>query len=140
MAYQNPDCKKKLEDRKSGNPGYRNKNHDVYSTDEYENSIKKSVRTGLSWGDDDRVTRSGVTLMTNNSVKVNKDDYDVIVHGGATSTVIGWKLYLELCYRLDIEAEVFHCEENDPKYHGFGTERNSSSLQKSNGNAIYLCP
>lgn len=76
------------------------------------------------------MTRSGITLLTKASLMVNTLNCDIIVDGGANATVIGWSLYIELCYQLNIHPEVYETNKTDPKFHAFGTKENSFELQE----------
>ena len=127
LAFQNPTCREKLM-KMRGVASLKSSRDDDAIDDAGRN--KPSV-SKLSWGEEqDGVTRSGITMLTKASLMVNVENCDIIVDGGANATVIGWRLYIELCYQLNILPEVYDRQKTDPKFHAFGTKENSSELQE----------
>lgn len=137
LAFQNTPCREKLMKMKV----MQGSKPTTVDGDLNDGDAKgRSSVSKVSWGEEDRTTRTGITMMTKASLMVCIEDCDIIVDGGATSTVIGWRIYIEVCYRLNINPLIHNREKNDPKYHAFGTKENSSELQEIVGRCYIPVP
>lgn len=109
------------------------------------NMERNGQSTGFSyWSDPPKdetkqVTFNAITLnslLSNGMVKT----IDAVVDGGATGTVIGINEYIQLCEELNLKTRIEKVREDDPQWHAFGLQGNSSRSEPVIGRAIIPIP
>lgn len=81
-----------------------------------------------------------MTMLSQDKFSKKKSETDIIVDGGASLSVIGWKVYIDVCYQLGVEPKVLTKLGSDPDFHAFGTPGNSSSKERVVGRCTIPVP
>jgi len=138
-AYKNPKCKEGLRKRKEKEKADKAKSGNGASNGSGSQK-DDAILSGLAWGDNGDTARSKFTLVTQNGASNIEDSHHMVVDGGAPLTVIGWKLYIEICDDLGTKPIVRKKKDGDPSLHAFGTTQNSSAPEKVMGRCTVPFP
>ena len=139
--YDNPVCKKKWLDYKSHLGDEASKFHSQGKPPGDDPGSRPANLTGASyWSNPPRPLNTMITIGMSSGLSNSENKNDAIIDGGATGTVIGIHEYHALCDELNIEPQVSKLGHEDPSWHAFGIDGNTSRSEKVVGKVTILVP
>ena len=143
FAKDNPQCLRKLRERKTpqevqgtiAQSAMTQKFNSKHFCDEEPTST-------CAWGDTD--CDWSLKTLTQTTTRIDEldriDSDDIIIDGGATSTVAGILQYARYCDKMGIHHDIQDLPNSEDKWHAFGTESNYSKPQRILGYAQVPIP